>query len=133
MTFTVRGTCRFLKLVGALATLFLASSALAAGPVVVQGPGADPDCFKPWDSATKLFQYPKKNGPFRIALDNGFIGNTWRIEMIKTAKAYAQQPEVKAKLKEFKIVSTGEDLPAQIAAANNFIDAGYDAVIRRCF
>jgi ribose transport system substrate-binding protein len=32
-------------------------------------------------------------------------------------------------LKEFKVVSTGEDLPAQIAAANNFIDSGYDAVI----
>jgi len=129
MKFTVRGTCHFLKLVGALATLFLASSALAAGPAVVQGPGADPDCFKPWNSTTKFFQYPKKKGPYRIALDNGFIGNTWRIQMIKTAKAYAQQPEVKAKLKEFKIVSTGEDLPAQIAAANNFIDAGYDAVI----
>jgi ribose transport system substrate-binding protein len=49
--------------------------------------------------------------------------------MIKSAKAYAEQPAVKAELKEFKVISTGEDLPAQIAAANNFIDAGYDAVI----
>ena len=80
-------------------------------------------------SRHKFFQWPAKNGPYRIALDNGFIGNTWRIQMIKTAKAYAEQPAVKAKLKEFKVISTGEDLPAQIAAANNFIDAGYDAVI----
>jgi ribose transport system substrate-binding protein len=95
----------------------------------VAGPGADAKCFRPWQKSTKYFQWKKKNGPYRIALANGFIGNTWRIQMIKTAKAYADQPAVKARLKEFKVISTGEDLPAQIAAANNFIDAGYDAVI----
>jgi ribose transport system substrate-binding protein len=107
----------------------LVAVAFAAGPEVVQGPGADPECYKPWTKTTKYFQFKKKKGPYRIALDNGFIGNTWRIQMIKTAKAYADQPSVKANLKEFKVISTGEDLPAQIAAANNFIDAGYDAVI----
>ena len=49
--------------------------------------------------------------------------------MIQTAKAYAAQPEVAAKLKEFKVVSTGEDVPAQISAINNFIDSGYDAIV----
>jgi ribose transport system substrate-binding protein len=107
----------------------LVAIAFAAGPDVVQGPGADADCFKPWGKDTTFFQWKKKKGPYRIALANGFIGNTWRIQMIKTAKAYAEQPAVKAKLKEFKVISTGEDLPAQIAAANNLIDAGYDAVI----
>jgi ABC-type sugar transport system, periplasmic component len=68
-------------------------------------------------------------GPYRIALANGFIANTWRIQMIKTAKAYAAQPDVAAKLKEFKVVSTGEDVAAQIAAINNFIDSGYDAIV----
>lgn len=34
-----------------------------------------------------------------------------------------------AKLKEFKVVSTGEDVAAQIAAINNFIDSGYDAIV----
>jgi ribose transport system substrate-binding protein len=107
----------------------IAVSAHAAGPELVPGPGFEPTCFKPWSPATKVFQWKKKEGPYRIALDNGFIGNTWRIQMIKTAKAYVEQPSVKALIKEFKVVSTGEDLPAQIAAANNFIDAGYDAVI----
>ena len=96
---------------------------------VVNGPGTEPACFKPWDAKTQYIQWPAKKGPYRIALANGFVGNTWRIQMIKTAKAYAEQPGVKANLKEFKVISTGEDLPAQIAAANNFIDAGYDAVI----
>jgi len=41
----------------------------------------------------------------------------------------ADQPEVAAKLKEFKVVSTGEDVAAQIAAVNNFIDSGYDAIV----
>ena len=116
-------------IVGASLVFVFVAIAFAAGPDTVQGPGAAPDCFKPWGKDTKFYQWKKKPGPYRIALDNGFIGNTWRIQMIKTAKAYAEQPEVKAKLKEFKVISTGEDLPAQIAAANNLIDAGYDAVI----
>ena len=83
----------------------------------------------PWAAETKFFQYPAKKGPYRIALANGYIANTWRIQMIKTAKAYAAQPDVAAKLKEFKVVSTGEDVAAQIAAINNFIDSGYDAIV----
>jgi ribose transport system substrate-binding protein len=104
-------------------------AAWAAGPAVVAGPGVDPDCFKPWEASTKYLKSAKKAGPYRIALANGFIGNTWRIQMIKTAKAYADQPDVKAQIKEFKVVSTGEDLAAQIAAADNFINSGYDAII----
>jgi ribose transport system substrate-binding protein len=64
-----------------------------------------------------------------VALANGYIANTWRIQMIQTAKAYAAQPGVAAKLKEFKVVSTGEDVAAQISAINNFIDSGYDAIV----
>jgi ribose transport system substrate-binding protein len=105
------------------------SAAFAAGLKVVSGPAADPKCFVPWSDNTKFFQGEKKPGPYRIALANGFIANTWRIQMIKTAKAYAELPEVKAKLKEFKVVSTGEDVAAQIAAINNFIDSGYDAIV----
>ena len=105
------------------------SSAYAAGPEIVAGPSADPECFAPWAADTKFFKYPAKKGPYRIALANGYIANTWRIQMIQTAKAYAAQPDVAAKLKEFKVVSTGEDVPAQISAINNFIDSGYDAIV----
>jgi len=112
----------------ALAAILAASPALAERKIV-PGPSADPKCFAPWSENTKYFQFDKKPGPYRIALANGFIANTWRIQMIKTAKAYAAQPEVAAKLKEFKVVSTGEDVAAQIAAINNFIDSGYDAIV----
>src|SRR6516162_7144419 len=116
---------------GALMTAACAISwqAFAAGPELVAGPGADSGCFVPWTDKTKFFKWPAKKPPFRIALANGFIANTWRIQMIKTAKAYAAQPDVAAKLKEFKVVSTGEDVAAQIAAVNNFIDSGYDAIV----
>ncbi len=106
-----------------------AGTAFAQSPKVVAGPSADPSCFAPWAAKTQFFQYAKKPGPYRIALANGFIANTWRIQMIKTAKAYVDQPDVKRTIKEFKVISTGEDLPAQIAAVDNFINSGYDAII----
>ena len=112
----------------ASAFALLCSTAMAA-PKAVSGPAADPNCMVPWSAETQFLQYPKKDGPYRIALANGYIANTWRIQMVQTAKAYAAQPDVAAKLKEFKVVSTGEDVPAQISAINNFIDAGYDAVV----
>src|ERR1700737_526629 len=78
--------------------IFVASVALAAvaalapsgpasaqaGPKVVSGPGALPQCFKPWAKDTKYFQWPKKAPPYRVAVANGFVGNLWRIQMIKT-------------------------------------------------
>src|SRR5260221_3972492 len=109
--------------------LLAAGLATAAPPKVVSLPNSDAQCFAPWATDTKFLQYPAKKGPYRIALANGYIANTWRIQMIKTAKAYATQPEVAAKLKEFKVVSTGEDVAAQIAAINHFIESGYDAVV----
>lgn len=112
-----------------LAAVLGASPGHAAAAKVVSGPSADAACFVPWTDKTKFFQFTKKPGPYRVALANGFIGNTWRIQMIKTAKAYAEQPEVKKQLKEFKVVSTGDDIAAQISAVNNFIDSGYDAVV----
>src|SRR5678816_2246658 len=117
------------RVAAAIALIAAAGLANAAPPKVVTLPNSDPQCFAPWESNTKLFQFPAKKGPYRIALANGYIANTWRIQMIQTAKAYAAQPEVAAKLKEFKVVSTGEDVPAQISAINNFIDSGYDAIV----
>ena len=107
----------------------IGASAIAAPPKVVTAPNSDPACFTPWAADTKMFQYPAKKGPYRIALANGYVANTWRIQMIKTAKAYAMQKDVAAKLKEYKVVSTGEDVAAQIAAINNFIDSGFDAIV----
>jgi len=123
-------TARWLLAAGLSTSLFTAlGTAAHAEPKIVSGPAAQPECFAPWSADTKFFQYAKKPGPYRIALANGYIANTWRIQMVQTAKAYAAQPDVAKKLKEFKVVSTGEDVPAQISAINNFIDSGYDAIV----
>jgi ribose transport system substrate-binding protein len=111
-------------------TGFLFSSVAAiAGPKMVSGPGPDPNCFKPWNAQTKYIQWEKKPGPYRIAVVNGFVGNTWRIQMIQTAKAYAEQPGIKEKIKELKVVSTGTDVAAQLGAIEDFINQGFDAII----
>jgi ribose transport system substrate-binding protein len=119
-----------------LAGVFVSAAILAASagaalaePEIVSGPASDPECMVPWAEDTQFFKFPAKEGPYRIALANGYIANTWRIQMIQTAKAYAAQPDVAARLEEFKVVSTGEDVPAQISAINNFIDSGYDAIV----
>jgi len=120
------------KLLGGISALtlaaFFAGSAIA-GPQEVSGPGADPDCFAPRDADVKYLQYPAKDGPFRIALVNGYVGNTWRIQMVQTAKAYVEQPDVKPDVAQFKVVSVGEDVAAQISAIDQFINAGYDAIV----
>ena len=79
---------------GAIAVALMAHPAVAAGPKVVAGPGAEPACFSPWSKDTKYFQWPKKEGPYKIAVVNGFVANVWRIQMIQTAKAYAATPEL---------------------------------------
>ena len=111
------------------AALLLAATAEAAGPKTVSGPGVNPACFIPAAKETKFFQWPAKKGPYRIALVNGFVGNTWRIQMIKTAKAYAELPDVKAEIKEFKVVSTGTDAAAQLGAIEDFINQGFDGIV----
>jgi ribose transport system substrate-binding protein len=106
-----------------------AAAPATKGPQTVAGPSMLPECFKPYAADTKFFQWPKKDGPYRIAVANGFVGNTWRIQMIKTAKAFVEAADVKPDVKELKVVSTGTDVAAQIAAIDNFINSGYDAIV----
>ncbi len=108
--------------------VLLAGTALA-GPEIVEGPGVDPGCFAPWSDETSFMQWEAREGPFRIAVVNGFVGNTWRIQMIKTAKAFAEDPSIADQISEFKVVSTGTDAPAQLGAIEDFINQGYDAII----
>jgi ribose transport system substrate-binding protein len=98
-------------------------------PRVVQGPGAMPQCFAPSPTNNRFFQWPAHQGPFRIALVNGFVGNTWRIQMIRTAKAFAEQADIAPHIREFRVVSTGTDVAAQLAAIDNFINSRFDAII----
>ncbi|MDO6486006.1 sugar ABC transporter substrate-binding protein [Shimia thalassica] len=87
------------------------------------------ECFRPWTADTATWVHEASEGPYRIAVVNSFTGNTWRIQMLKTLLAFAETPEMKGKIEELKVISTGTDVSAQIAAMEDFINQGYDAVI----
>jgi len=99
------------------------------GPKIVAGPGTMPECFTPWAKDTKFLQWPAREPPYRIALVNGFVGNAWRIQMVKTAKAFAKDPAVAPFINEFKVVSTGTNLAPQLAAIEDFIKQGFDGIV----
>ena len=103
----------------AATAFFMLGSAAYAEPEVVSGPAAEPECFAPWSADTKFFKFPKKDGPYRIALANGYIANTWRIQMVQTAKAYAAQPDVahRADLRRCVVDDAA-------------VDGGHDAILR---
>lgn len=110
--------------------VFAVGASLAASPSVAAGkPNPDPACFKADPRSKTTISYPEREGPFRIALVNGFAGNSWRIQMIQSLKAWAARPENAKDIKELKVVSTGTDVAAQIAAVDNFIAAGYDGIV----
>lgn len=115
--------------VATLAVGLIGSTAAWAQPAVVDGPGYLPECFAPWAEDTQYFQWEPREGPYRIALVNGFVGNTWRIQMIQTAKAFVETPEIAEHISEFKVVSTGTDAAVQLGAIEDFINQGYDAII----
>jgi ribose transport system substrate-binding protein len=73
--------------------------------------------------------FPAKKPPYRIALANGYVGNSWRLQMVESLRAYAKQPQVAKYIKELKIVSVGNDVTAQLASIENFINQGYDAIL----
>ncbi|MBO9123768.1 MULTISPECIES: sugar ABC transporter substrate-binding protein [unclassified Rhizobium] len=97
-------------------------------PSVVFAQTYKPECFRPASSAVKTIKQDARQGPYRIAVVNGFAGNDWRINMIQAAKAWSTLPDVKPDLKEFKVISTGNDVSAQIAAVDSLIAAGFDGI-----
>ncbi len=86
-------------------------------------------CFQAATNNDKMVSFPKKDGSYTIGLSNSFIGNAWRTQMIQMAKAWAELPDIKPQIKELVVVSTGEDVEAQIAAMDNMIALGVDAII----
>lgn len=88
-----------------------------------------PDCYRPAAADTPMLTFDKREGPYRVALVNGFFGIPWRNQMIQSLKAWAERPENAGDIAELKVVSVGTDVAAQIAAIDNFIQAGFDAVI----
>ena len=90
----------------------------------------DPEaCYQPFAGAEPV-QYEKlADPPYNIALSNSYIGNVWRTQMIKMAKAYAESPEIAPLISEFQVNTADRDDAAQIAAIENMISNGAQALV----
>jgi ribose transport system substrate-binding protein len=88
-----------------------------------------PECFQPAPDNKVFINYEAHKPPYKLAFVNGYSGNDWRMTTIRGIKAWAARPENKAKYSEFRVVSVGNDSAAQIAAIDNYIAAGFDAIV----
>jgi ribose transport system substrate-binding protein len=94
------------------------------------GGGFDPEvCFRAAANSDKEISMEAKKPPFKIGISNSFIGNSWRTQMIQMATAYGNSPDGKALISELTIVSSGQDVEAQIQAIDNMIAKGVDAIV----
>ena len=86
-------------------------------------------CYQPFAGAETV-QYEKlADPPYNIALSNSYIGNVWRTQMIKMAKAYAETPDIAPLINNFEVVTSDRDDAAQIAAIENMISNGAQAIV----
>jgi ribose transport system substrate-binding protein len=86
-------------------------------------------CYQPFGDVETV-QYDKVgDGGFNIALSNSYIGNVWRTQMIKMAKAYTELPEIKQYVSTFQVTTSDRDDAAQIAAIENMISNGAQALV----
>src|SRR3954452_7083144 len=86
-------------------------------------------CYQPFGDA-KTVQYEKVGDPpYKIALSNSYIGNVWRTQMIKMAKAYSETADVAPLISNFEVNTADRDDAAQQAAIENMISNGAQAVV----
>jgi ribose transport system substrate-binding protein len=120
-----------------LGAAVLAACGGAAPTAPASGGGGQPaasnfdpaQCYRPFGGTAEKAKFNAKTGPYVIALSNSYIGNVWRTQMIKMAKAFAELPDVKPSIKQFLVNSSGNDAAAQIGQIENMIAAGADAII----
>jgi len=110
-------------------------------PAVAQDTAATPEatetsvaydpatCFKAATNNDRMVKMDAKTEPYTIGISNSYIGNAWRTQMLQMAQAFAHTPEIAPKIKDLVVVSTGDDVEAQIAAIDNMISLGVDAIV----
>ncbi|MEO8392277.1 MAG: sugar ABC transporter substrate-binding protein [Chloroflexota bacterium] len=86
-------------------------------------------CFAAAANNDRMIKMDAKTGPFTIGISNSYIGNAWRTQMIQMAQAFVQTPEIAPMVKDLVVVSTGDDVEAQIGAIDNMISLGVDAIV----
>src|SRR5689334_7190216 len=65
--------------------------------------------------------------PYKIAVSNSYIGNEWRVQMIKFMEAYTAK-NLQGKV-ELTVNNSGTDAQKQIAVLSDMISAGVNAIL----
>ena len=63
---------------------------------------------------------PQKAAPYTVYLSNNYLGNTWRVQMEKSAEAAATLAPLKGKV-VLKVENVGQTVPAQITSLDAII------------
>jgi len=107
-----------------------AATAWAQEATPAGGGAFDPAaCYVPAGDAEPVQYEAAGEDGFNIALSNSYIGNVWRTQMIKMAKAYVELPEIKPYVGTFQVNTADRDDAAQIAQIENMISNGAQAVV----
>ncbi|MDP9364822.1 MAG: substrate-binding domain-containing protein [Chloroflexota bacterium] len=86
-------------------------------------------CYQPVAGAEPVQYDAVGDGGFNIGLSNSYIGNVWRTQMIKMAKAYSELPEIAPFIGELQINTADRNDAEQIAQIENMISNGAQAVV----
>lgn len=68
------------------------------------------------------------SGPVTVYLSNNFLGNDFRVQMIKTAQQAVQTAPLKGKV-ELRVENSDNNVPAQIASLNSIILKKPDVIV----
>lgn len=71
----------------------------------------------------------KRSGPFKIAVANGYTGNTWRTQFLADLQTKAAEYKDKGWISEFTLVSSPDDINLQLSQINDLILKKPDAIL----
>ncbi len=83
----------------------------------------------PTTAAAPAAAAAEKKAEIKVALSNSFLGNSWRIEMIKIFEAYAKQLKAKGTIADYYSSTSADDAQAQINDVRNMIAKGYNVIL----
>lgn len=107
-----------------------ASTTWAQDASPAAGGAFDPaTCYQPAGDAEPVQYDAVGEDGFNIGLSNSYIGNVWRTQMIKMAKAYSELPDVAPLIGTLQVNTADRDDAAQIAQIENMISNGAQAIV----
>ncbi len=110
--------------------VLVALMVLVAFTGCAQKPSSDAgETATPAPAETDNGQQPADDGGFVIGYANGYIGNTWRSQMVDNFQQKAEELKQAGVIKDYTIANTDNDVTEQMNQLNSMINDGVDALI----